>query len=115
VLLKFILTYGKGRTWWFLTTNSGCVGRGMGDPGPGEGGLRCPWGRTGITCTHLQLKRRLREREECTPWNVILNHICSKSPELSLSLPCLSWSFFPNSSPFIVMSFYSFFRYKFHM
>jgi hypothetical protein len=58
-------------------------------PGPSEGGFSCPSARVGITYTHLQLKRRLREREECSVWNTILSHIFSKSSGLSLILACL--------------------------
>jgi hypothetical protein len=32
VLLTLMLTYGKGRTWRFLITNNGCVGKGTGGP-----------------------------------------------------------------------------------
>jgi hypothetical protein len=35
-------------------------------------------------------EKKAREREECSIWNTILSHICSKSPELSLILACLS-------------------------
>jgi hypothetical protein len=59
-------------------------------PGSEEDGLSCPWARVWITYTHLQLNRRLREREECSTWNTIVSQIFSKCPKLSLILACLS-------------------------
>jgi hypothetical protein len=53
-------------------------------------GLSCPWARVWVTFTHLQLNRRLREREECSIWNSILSHIFSES-KLSLTLACLNF------------------------
>jgi hypothetical protein len=56
--------------------------------GPGECGFSGPWAKVWITYTYLQLKRRLREREKCSIWNMIVNH---KSPEHSLSQACLNF------------------------
>jgi hypothetical protein len=84
VLLKPILTNGKERTWWFPTNNQG--GGAWVIPGPCDGDLSCHWARVRITYTHLQLKRRLRGREECSSWITILSQVFSKSPELSLIL-----------------------------
>jgi hypothetical protein len=54
----------------------------------GEGGWSWPWAKVWITCTRLQLKRRLREREEYSIRNRIFSHACFKSPKLSLILAC---------------------------
>jgi hypothetical protein len=55
--------------------------------GWGGGSLNCPLARVWMTYTHLQLKSRLREREECLTWNATLSHICSKNPKLFQSWP----------------------------
>jgi hypothetical protein len=53
-------------------------------------GMSGPWARwEWITYTHWQLKRKHREKEECSSWNAISSHVCSKSPEFSLILACL--------------------------
>jgi hypothetical protein len=45
------------------------------------------WARVWLTYRYLQLKRRLRDRDECSTWNTILSHIFSKSPEKSWTFP----------------------------
>jgi hypothetical protein len=86
-----MLTYRKGRTWWFLAINNWWLGRSRVIPGPGGGDLSCPCTRVWIIYTYWQLKRRLREREECSPWNTELSHICCKSPKLSCVQPVSTW------------------------
>jgi hypothetical protein len=56
------------------------------------GGLSGAHPRVWITYAHLQLKRRLKEREKHLTWNTKLSHICFKRPELFLSLACFTMS-----------------------
>jgi hypothetical protein len=57
-------TYGKRGTWWFSFNNRSWGGAWV-IPSPGEGG---PWARA------------------CSIWDVILRHLSSMSPKLTLTL-----------------------------
>jgi hypothetical protein len=50
----------------------------------GGGGLIILLVRLWLIYTYLQLKRRLKERQDFSTWNTILNHVYFKSPKLFL-------------------------------